>query len=331
MKSLVTYINEASSKYINKLRKFLEPAFKSRPDLFINPDVFYPIGIGSIQELVTTKKVLDSDSTTKKSTGPLIGVGKYNGELYVVVKEFSDSTDTYKLAILDEGSAMGDHIKLINNGSAWMSGHVLNVRPVSIAMKVVDQIDATPQFEGEMNVELFSINWTEYNRIYPRNKMWGGNMDELRSILLKRKTIISELEEWCDELFGKVTWYAKNTDVVKTVRKKPLRDEVKKFADQMLKLYNKIKTRESITEQEMREYKYFFETLYLNVEQVKGTRNKNIIMSGAHITDTALEIPWVIDEPYRIYGQYGSEAPSFKMETKCPTFLSLLKVLYPEK
>lgn len=62
MKSLLTYINEScftthrfikesSSKYINKLRKFLEPAYKNDPNTFIDPDVFYPSGIGKIEDL----------------------------------------------------------------------------------------------------------------------------------------------------------------------------------------------------------------------------------------------------------------------------------------
>lgn len=331
MKSLVSYITESSSKYINKLRKFLEPAFKSRPDLFINPDVFYPSGIGKIEDLALIQTVGDEDNMVRRSTDPIIGVGKYNGKVYVVVRYDLDITRGYKIALLDSGTTTGQSIPLISDGMASFMSHILNIRPVKIMMNVVDHIDGSSRSSDDrvdMDIELFSIDWKVYNKLYKKMRGWEGNMDELRSALLKRKTILSELEEWYDELVSKVTWYAKNTDAVKTVRKKPLKDDMNKFADQMLELYNKIKTSDSISVQEMNEYKYFFDTLYLNVEQPKGVKNKNIVMVGERSTDTVLEFTWVIGKPYRIYGDYGSEAPSFKMDTKCPTLLNLLKVLY---
>lgn len=146
MKSLGPYIiksfiTEANSKYIKVLRKYLEPVYKDDPTTFIKPEIIYPSGNGSLEDLVQTRKIYDMDNGIYKSSSPVIGVGEYEGEICVIVCEMVGNNKVYKYDYINGGTAKGDRIQLISSAGADLTPHLNNARPCCISMDVRGEID----------------------------------------------------------------------------------------------------------------------------------------------------------------------------------------------
>ena len=363
MKSLLTYINEwiltdphfikeSHSKYTNQLRKFLMGGYKFNYKVFIDPRVFYSVGTGTIDDLAPAESVRNIDTKEYKSTDPLMGVGEVDGKVYMVVYQNANSKDLFIFSDISDSTSVHGYksISLLSDPMDYDRSY--EKKPTNIYLNGTYKLNRHTNYLGllDINLELFSIDWKQYDKLYTKVIPTNIDVDELQGLLYKRGAIIRELTQWADEFIGKLKWYAKHNIGKKTVNKKLLYGKITSFSEDLMTLSTLIKTSQQngtpVSSKSIQKAQGFINYFYYLIDDICGERNAMIKVrtsSDPQIgnnfrRDTVKTLEFILDEPVRVTDYAFSqqpdikdEAPSFKMEAKCPTLLALSKILYSAK
>lgn len=363
MKSLLTYINESiptdprfinesHSKYTNQLRKFLMGGYKFNDKVFIDPRVFYSVGTGTIDDLAPAESVRRIDTKDHKSTDPLMGVGEVDGKVYMVVYQNDNSKDLFIFSDISDSTSVHGYISisLLSDLMDYDRSH--EKKPTHIYLNGTYRLNRHTNYLGllDIKLELFSIDWKLYDKLYKKVIPTNIDVDELQGLLYKRGAIIRELTQWADEFIGKLKWYSAHNIGKKAISKGVLYEEISSFSNDLMKLSTLIKTSKQegipVPSKAIRQAHGFTNNFYNLIEDICGVRNKDIrihtssdpLIGNNFRRDALKTFEFLLDEPVVVsdgtsnrYRGIQDEAPSFRMETKCPTLLSLLEILYMAK
>lgn len=364
MRSLLTYIKESiltdprlikesHSKYTSILRKFLMDGYKLNDKVYIDPRVFYSVGTGSIDDLAPVESVRRIDTKDHKSTDPLIGVGEVGGTIYMVVDTISNDKDSFifsDISSSDKPAHGYKHISILSN--SMNLDHSYEAKPTDVILNGTYQLNRHHTSYGllDIKLELFSVDWKLYDKLYKKTIPTNVDLDELQGLLYKRGAVIRELTQWADEFIGKLKWYSAHNVGKKTISKGVLYEEISSFSNDLMKLSTLIKTSkqngEVVPSKVIRQAQGFVNNFYNLIEDICGERNKDIrihtssdpLIGNNFRRDALKTFEFLLDEPVVVsddasnrYRGISEEAPSFRMETKCPTLLSLLEILYTVK
>lgn len=141
MKSLLTYITEASStKYIKLLQKFIDVEFQTGSSRYLSPDTIIPYGTGGIQDLKTVGEEHDTVIYKGKTTQlrGLIGMTTIRGKVYMVLRVYGGSY--HRTKGYDEASVsfisnsereltLGDTFILVDIENGWYTNKIKSETP----------------------------------------------------------------------------------------------------------------------------------------------------------------------------------------------------------
>lgn len=194
------------------------------------------------------------------------------------------------------------------------------------------------------NIELYTIDWSILEKKFKSNgktkqpQNWDGDTDKLYKILLRRGAIIRELDAWLAELTGKIRWYAKNKIGISGTRMKTVTEEIQSFYKSLAATRYQLRDfidgkSDKFDPQFIYKFiSYFYRTLL----SVAGRKSTVYTYMGIKVNEVkeykylnALTTFYtLIKKPFTEPAGAPDDAPSFRMETECPTLIELVDVMY---
>lgn len=195
----------------------------------------------------------------------------------------------------------------------------------------------------EVPIDLYTIDLKLYKELIgdsdnaPERLIWGGDTDALYKVLLQRGKIIREFDAWISELSEKINWYKENGFKVKESQLKQFIDKVNVFYKDLTLLRGKLKeAKDGKIDNSETENIYRFtinldHSLYAICDQKNktGVRPNRTNKSRSRNTFTRLQA--LFEKPFLEPDSITEDAPSFEMETQCPTLITLIEILYNKK
>ena len=143
MKSLLTYITEASStKYIKLLQKFIDVEFQTGSSRYLSPDTIIPYGTGGIQDLKIVGEehdtVIYKGKTTQNDIRGLIGMTTLRGKVYMVLRVYGGSYHRTKgddedsvsfISNSERKLTLGDTFILVDIENGWYASKIKSETP----------------------------------------------------------------------------------------------------------------------------------------------------------------------------------------------------------
>lgn len=390
MKSLLNYISEAtaSTKYIDQLREFIQDQRNNYPERqLMFPELIKPWGTGTVRDLAAVGvRGSHADLDFRKSDLPVIGVTKFEGKVYMVLKYLtkdlytmrgtihfddlvSDGYDkyTYTYVLCDISDRYGDKaVDLciscelfstygsgVKTKNAAKQNNEIYIRRASLHIRSffspkndhgITEEEARRRFEAiqKARVELYTIDFKQYKDLIdksdnaPVKNIWNGDIKALYDLLLNRGKIVRELDAWREELSTKIKWYAKNKVGLKSARLKRMSDGIDKFYKDLTLLRDRI--REANNEIEFKDLKPIYDFTVEFDDLLSTMLGKNQVESYMKIRlnevddykleNAATRFHALIKQPFIWPYDEPTDAPSFQMESKCPTLMSLIDILY---
>lgn len=393
MKSLLHYISEAtvSTKYIDQLRTFIQDQRDNNPKLQIMfPELLRPWGTGTVHDLVEVGFLGSIPRLSfNDHTQPVIGVTKFEGKVYIIVKyldkidyggnsdrvvEFDapisdgyskynytyilcDITDRYEDRLYNlckRCTIFGTSGSNVRTKDPFKQNNEIYIRLASLHIRSVfdprndhgiTEEEARKRFEAiqKSRVELYSIDFKLYKDLVdksdnaPVKYVWGGDVDALYDMLLQRGKIVRELDAWMDELSTKVKWYAKNKVGLKTARLKSLSDDIDGFYKDLVILRDRIKNLDGgeLEDDSLNSIYGFFTSFDRSLTTVCGKANYKTYtgvrlnrVDNYTLNNELTKLHTLIKKPFVEPADTPDDAPSFKMESECPTLIRLAELIY---
>ena len=206
--------------------------------------------------------------------------------------------------------------------------------------------EARAQFEAirKVKIELYTIDLDKYEDLVnksdnaPVKRMWDGDVDALYDFLLHRGALVREMKAWTEELSTKVKWYAKNKIGLKSARLKTFTDEIEGFYGYLSTVRDRIKeSKDGKLEYSKIDVLYgfinYFDRLLLSICGQQSNSRTYFGVRVNRVNNYKLDNPITrlytfLKKPFIEPAAAGEDAPSFEMESQCPSFLRLVDILY---
>lgn len=194
------------------------------------------------------------------------------------------------------------------------------------------------------NIELYTIDWSILEKKFKSNgktkqpQNWDGDTDQLYKILLRRGAIMRELDTWLNELTGKVRWYAKNKIGISGTRMKTVTEEIESFYKTLATTRDQLRNfldgkSDKFDPQFIYKFIRHFDRTLLSVP---GAKSNSRVYMGIKVNGVKeykyynglTTFYTLIKKPFTEPAGAPDDAPSFQMETECPTLIKLADVMY---